>query len=123
MMPEYWTTEAASGWGGDRFFVIAERPGAPREGNRPDDGFEYRGPRGIWVTAWDTERDRQEFIRGYEEERKLPGRTVVNVGRRAAVFLFGVDDEARKALERALQDGALVFARDGKPWDVAAAGP
>lgn len=122
MLPDFWTNEASAGWGGDRFYVIGERPGAPREGNRPDDGHEPKGPRGVWITAWDTKRDRDEFIRGYELERKLSQRHLVRVGERVAVFLYGMDADARTALERTFTEGNLRFTRDGKSWDAADAG-
>ncbi len=115
-LPDYWTNDAATGWGGDRFYLWPDRPGAPREGNLPNDGREPRGARGVWVTLWDSEEDRDEFVRGYERHRKLANRATLKVGTHAAVFLFNVEDEARAVLERSLTPATLKATRDGKPW-------
>ncbi len=104
--PDYYTTEAASGWGGDRFFVLMK--GAPRipilgPGASGGD-MEPENIRGVWVTVWDTPKDREEFVAAYDKNVPMPHRTTVRIGERTAAFLYGFEeDEAEKAAERMKQ--------------------
>lgn len=93
--PTYWTNDAATGWGGDRFFLLAE--GSSRE----DALKTLRNPRGVWITAWDSADDRDEFFDDYKRMRDLPEWAAVKVGARVAIFYSGCKpDEAEKIQAR-----------------------
>jgi hypothetical protein len=68
----------------------------------------------VWITAWDTERDRDEFTAALTKHRGgHPGFTQA-VAARAAAFAFGavrLDEDALRALLAACR-----FVQDDKPW-------
>ncbi len=107
--PAYWTNEAATGWGGDRFFLLSRKPDAAHAEALAE-------PRGVWITAWDSAQDRDEFLQDYEIERELAQRRIVKLSPRVAVFLFGYDDESAATLAKQLEAAGLRFTRGGKPW-------
>jgi hypothetical protein len=109
-LPTYWTNEAATGWGGDRFFLLAQGP------DRAAARKTLRGLKGVWITLWDTRDDRDEFVEDYELERELPARYVFKLGARGAVFLFGFDGAERAGLQRRFQVRPPAFTRNGRPW-------
>ncbi len=111
-LPTYWTNEAATGWGGDRFFLLAE--GKDVESARKN----LKGLKGVWITLWDATDDRDEFVEEYELERELPSRSVFTLGARGAVFLFGFDSSQRRALQRRFERTPPAFTKDGKPWSL-----
>jgi hypothetical protein len=110
-LPNYWTNDAATGWGGDRFFLLAEGHDAAAAGKS------LRGVKGVWVTLWDTPDDRDEFVEEYELERTLPSRSVFRLSDRGAVFLFGFDPVQRADTQRRFERHPPGFTRDGKPWN------
>ncbi|MBI5864063.1 MAG: hypothetical protein HZB38_06080 [Planctomycetes bacterium] len=107
--PTYWTNEAATGWGGDRFYLLAA-------GATPEAAKELRDLRGVWITAWDTKSDRDEFVEDYEARRPNARRSHWKVGDRAAVFAIGFEPEEATVLQSKLNAEALRAAKDGKPW-------
>ncbi len=106
-----WTNTAASGWGGDRFYLLgaagadgssagatqsgfARRPQSdgPRSGGPvgEDDGrHAMRRARGMWITTWDTPTDRDEFVAAYTPVAEARGAVAVIVGERSAVYVYG----------------------------------
>ena len=98
----FWTNTEARGWGGDRFFLLA--PGANAATARLEDA------RGVWVTAWDSKKDRDEFVEGLAR-RSMPGRTVANVGDLGLLVCFGL--QATRATELAEQVLARAKAQRG----------
>lgn len=112
-VPSYWTNDAAAGWGGDRFFLLAEGADAAAALK------EMKNRRGVWVTMWDTKSDREEFIEDFKEYRPDPGRRLIRVGARVAVFAFGFSAEAAAAFEKSLAAADLDFKNSGKDWRTA----
>jgi len=108
--PTYWTNDAARGWGGDRFYLLAQ--GESREAA----ARELTAPRGMWVTAWDTPEDREEFVEDYEIERDIPGRRVIRVGKRVAVYLFGYDEAQAAPVSEWLTGSPLEFNQGAQRW-------
>jgi hypothetical protein len=100
-----WTNAAAAGWGGDRFFLLAPTgwpatPGAVQ---------------GVWVTAWDTASDRDEFVTAIRASGTIPRASVAAAGSRAAVVFIGLDDSERIRLDETM-GAALRFTQAGRPW-------
>ena len=103
----YWTNRYSRGWGGDHLFLVA---------GRSEDGSEDLDGAGVvWITAWDTEEDREQFAGAVVKHRsETPGLTVVESGR-VAVFGMGALRDADPAeLRRILE--SCVFTSDGEPW-------
>ena len=109
-IPGYWTNAAATGWGGDRFFLLTTATGPEPITEQPENLY------GAWFTMWDTPKDRDEFVAGYETHRILPSRTVLKLGTLGAVYLFGFEDTQAEALEKRLQAAPPKCTCDGKPW-------
>ncbi len=107
---EAWTNAAASGWGGDRFYLLAsgETADAARTG--------LTNVKGVWVTAWDTPKDRDEFLAALPHGSAAPGAVADTVGDRVAVLYFGVDDAERVRLTARLRESPLPMTNDGKRW-------
>ncbi len=110
-LPTYWTNEAASGWGGDRFFLLSDKAvdaDAPVAGKLA----------GLWITAWDRETDREEFEEDYAFERdELPlTRRAYPLGPRVVVYTFGLDADAGDRLAARLRQVPGLFTRDGQTW-------
>ena len=108
--PKYWTNDAATGWGGDRFFLLAagmDEKTAARE---------IRDPRGVWVTAWDTAEDRDEFLEDYAIHRKDAKRGVWKLSDRFALFTYGMSDEQSARVKSTLTTDKLAPKKDAKPW-------
>ena len=93
LKPSYYITEAGSGWGGDRFFLLTKGlVRVPKAGSPEKPSTE--NVKGAWVTVWDTPKDREEFVAAYS--KNMPqGTGVVLVGTRTAVFLCGMAAEER----------------------------
>lgn len=105
VLPQQWTNAAATGWGGDRFYLLSRRT------------VDGAGPfMGLWITAWDTPEDREEFVAAMEWNSPDPSRTLMRLGDRAAVWFYGFDDAARQALEQKLTEAQNLFTCDGQPW-------
>jgi len=104
---DYWTNKAARGWGGDRLLVLGKGTVAA--------GKPVEEPGVVWITAWDTETDRTEFVEAVRKQRgETPGCDVAEHGK-AAVFTFG---SARKLSAEDLQAvlAACRFEQDGAAW-------
>jgi len=108
--PSYWTNDAATGWGGDRFFLLAEGKDAAAAKR------DLKGLRGVWLTTWDTPTDRDEFVEDYASERGDPKRSLIKLSKRGAVYLFGFSERERNELTKQLAAAAPRFTKDGKPW-------
>ena len=111
-LPSFWTNEAATGWGGDRFYLLAKGPDQKKA------GADLRGLRGVWITLWDTHNDRDEFLEDYEYQRKIASRTAFKLGRRGAIFLFGFDADECEALKKRIEADPPRFTRAGKSWSL-----
>lgn len=108
--PQYWTNVAASGWGGDRFYLLATGKDEKSAAKDP------REPRGVWLTAWDSAEDRDEFLDDYAVHRKDAKRGVWKVGDRLAVFTYGFADSELGRLRSALAADKIAARKDEKPW-------
>jgi hypothetical protein len=105
-----WTNAAASGWGGDRFYLLAS--GDTVEAAR--DGL--KDPKGVWVTAWDTAKDRDEFLASLPQGSLASGAVAEAAGPSVAIVYFGVDPAERTALTARLREKPLPMTQAGKPW-------
>jgi hypothetical protein len=103
-----WTNAGASGWGGDRFFLLAPT-GWPGGSTAPG------GVQGVWVTAWDTPPDRDEFVAAIRASGTIPRASVTTAGSRAAVVFIGFDEGERARLGETT-GAALRFTQAGRPW-------
>ena len=105
-----WTNAAAAGWGGDRFYLLAsgETPDGARTG--------LNNVKGVWVTAWDTPADRDEFVAAAPKGSLASGAIVEAVGDSIAVVYFGIDDRERATLAARLHQAPLPMTKAGKPW-------
>lgn len=104
---DYWTNKAAKGWGGDRMFLLGKAA--------VTSGTAVADPGIVWVTAWDTEEDRQEFTAAVQKHRgEEPGFALVERGK-VAVFAFGSAKQLGEAGLAAVL-AAATFTQDGKPW-------
>jgi hypothetical protein len=105
--PETWTNAAAAGWGGDRLFLVGSAGGTA--------GAPVADPGVVWITAWDTERDRDEFVVALTKHRDEHPAFTHAEGARAAAFAFGsaraLDADALEALLAACR-----FTQDGAAW-------
>ncbi|MBM4018839.1 MAG: hypothetical protein FJ288_11005 [Planctomycetes bacterium] len=108
-MSAYWTNPAAAGWGGDRFFLLAAGSSAEEAGKS------LRDPRAAWLTFWDTEKDRDEFLAACEQA-PAPGRAAVKVGSLGAAFFYGFADAERQAVTAKLEKSPPRMTRAAKPW-------
>lgn len=103
--PDYWTTDGARGWGGDRFYLL--------DGGDP----KAENGRAVWITFWDTPTDRDEFMEDYASHRKDTERKAIRFGKRGVVFTFGFTAEQVSDVEKRLKAGQLRLAKGGKDWD------
>jgi hypothetical protein len=109
-LPTYWTNDAATGWGGDRFYLLAEGK------DKSTAAKELKGLKGVWITAWDTPDDREEFVDDYETERKLPSRRGFKLSPQVQVFTFGFQPKELAALEARFRADPPDMKTDGKWW-------
>ncbi|HSK08820.1 MAG TPA: hypothetical protein VK911_04545, partial [Vicinamibacterales bacterium] len=100
-----WTNGAAAGWDGDRFFLLASGADAAEAART------LNGVRGVWLTTWDSGKDRDEFQAALAEAAVPAGTTVVPLGATEAVVFFGVADAEREALVRELPKEGAGFVR------------
>ena len=104
-----WTNIGAAGWGGDRFYLLASR----------SDWEELRGTeglQGVWMTAWDTPKDRDEFLAALDKGSPAPNSAAVPIGRQLAVVFIAVDQAERESLVRRLNLLPLPMTRGGQAW-------
>jgi hypothetical protein len=104
-----WTNAGATGWGGDRFYLMANRSG-------PEALRTMKGLQGVWVTAWDSPRDRDKFLAALERGSPPPNSTSAAVGRQVAVVFMAIDEAERASLLRRLGLLPLPMTRGGRPW-------
>jgi len=109
-MADVWTNAAATGWGGDRFYLLASGPSAAAAGQALTD------LRGVWFTLWDTPQDRDEFVAAYEQQPDAGRRTIVPLGNLGAAALFGFDETEEKTVADGLKKAPPPATRGGKPW-------
>ena len=105
----YWTNPAAAGWGGDRFYLLAAGPSADEARKTLKD------PRAVWLTFWDTEKDRDEFLQAYEA-LPVAGRAAARIGSLGAAFFYGFTEAERQAIQTKLEKAPPRMTRDAKPW-------
>jgi hypothetical protein len=108
-MADAWTNTAAKGWGGDRFFLLASGPSAEAAGKSLKD------LQGVWITLWDTPKDRDEFADAFDANAASAHATF-RLGNMAAVVFFGFDEAERKALEAGFEKSPPPMTQSGKPW-------
>ena len=93
---ESWTTQAAAGWGGDRFYLLAS-------GSTPADAARtMTNLKGVWVTLWDTRADREEFMAALAAVPTPPFTATEPTGDTAAVVFIRFDEDERAALMKRL---------------------
>lgn len=109
-IPSFWTNDGASGWGGDRFFLLS--PSADESKGA------LEGLKGVWITLWDTPSDRDEFISDYATERPDTARVARKWGGRGAVFFYGFDEHAADKRMADLAPVAASLTKAGKPWSI-----
>jgi len=105
-----WTNPGAEGWGGDRFYLLAA--GTSQE----DAARSLKGLQGVWVTAWDSLKERDEFLAALEKGSPPPGAVAAPVEGRVAVVFIGIDPAERRALTGRLNTAPLLMTKDGRPW-------
>jgi len=105
---EAWTTPAASGWIGDRFYLMAQAD--PKDKTKNLDKA-----KGCWLTFWDAEASRDAFLKAYGPNAPAPG-VAAKFGNLGVVYFFGFDEADRKALEKKLESAPPPMLRGGKPW-------
>ncbi len=107
--PAAWTNPGAAGWGGDRFYVLADQSG-------PEVLKTTKLLQGVWLTAWDTTKDRDEFLAALEKGSPAPNSVAVPVGRQLAVVYIAIPQEERESLTRRLQLLPVPMTRGGRPF-------
>ncbi len=111
MSPGEWTNAAASGWGGDRFYLVAAG------GTRAEAESGLRQLQGVWVTAWDEGRDRAEFLTAIERGSIPRGAFAAPSGDRVAIVFIGFEPAERDDLLRRLEKTPLTMTRSGTRWE------
>jgi hypothetical protein len=111
-LPPFWVNEAATGWGGDRFYLLA-----PGKSDSMAEKETAKGNTGgsVWITLWDTEKDRDEFVKAYEAVA-MPNRVTYKWGSQGAVFFYDLKPGLQKLVEQALEKSPPHMTKDGKPW-------
>jgi hypothetical protein len=104
-----WTNAAATGWGGDRFYLLASG------GNARAARAGLKDPKGVWVTAWDTTKDRDEFLDALPKGSVASGAAADPAGDLVAVVYFGIDAGERTRLTARLRDKPLPMGQGGQP--------
>ncbi len=104
-----WTNVGAEGWGGDRFYLLGSR--SDSDALKTTDGLQ-----GVWMTAWDTPKDRDEFLAALDKGSPAPNSVAVAVGRQLAVVFIAVEQPERESLVRRLNLLPLPMTRGGQAW-------
>jgi hypothetical protein len=105
-----WTNTGATGWGGDRFYLLSS--GESADAARAS----LQDLKGVWVTAWDTAKDRDEFLEAIPGGQLARGAAPVAVGNLVALVYFGVDEAERATLTKGFQALPIPMTKSGKPW-------
>jgi hypothetical protein len=108
-LADTWTNPAATGWGGDRFYLLASGTSAGEAGRT------LRNVKGVWVTSWDTPQDRDEFLQALDRGQAAEHVTAP-LGTMGAIVFFAVDEAEQQALLKRLQTSPLPAVRDGRTW-------
>ncbi|HEY3380715.1 MAG TPA: hypothetical protein VGK32_03045 [Vicinamibacterales bacterium] len=93
-----WTNPGAIGWGGDRFYLLAS--GATQE----EAAHRLADLQGVWITVWDSAKEREEFLRAIEKGTPPPRSQTAAVGRTMAVVFIGFEDGERQVLLSRLRE-------------------
>jgi hypothetical protein len=104
-----WTNAGAAGWGGDRFYLLADRQG-------PETLRTTKGLQGVWVTAWDSPKDRDEFLAALEQGSPPPNSVTVPVGRQLAIVFIAIAQAERESLIRRFNLSPPPMTRGGQVW-------
>jgi hypothetical protein len=104
-----WTNAGAAGWGGDRFYLLGGR-------SDPEALETTQGLQGVWVTAWDTPKDRDEFLAALEKGSPAPNSVSVPVGRQLAIVFIAFEQAERESLVRRFNLLPLPMTRGGQAW-------
>ncbi len=104
-----WTNPGAAGWGGDRFYLLADKTG-------PGVLQSTKDLQGVWLTAWDTPKDRDEFLAALEKGSPAPNSVAVPVNRQLAVVFVAISPEERESLTRRIELLPIPMTRGGKVW-------
>jgi hypothetical protein len=104
-----WTNAGAAGWGGDRFYLLGGR-------SDPEALKTTKGLQGVWVTAWDTTRDRDEFLAALDRGAPAPNSVSVPVGSQLAIVFIAIEQAERESLVRRFNLLPLVMTRGGQVW-------
>jgi hypothetical protein len=107
--PAAWTNVGAAGWGGDRFYLLGTR--SESEALKTTEGLQ-----GVWMTAWDTPKDRDEFLAALDKGSPAPDSVAVPIGRQLAAVFISVDQAERESLVRRLNLLPLPMTRGGQTW-------
>ena len=112
--PGTWTNDAATGWDGDRFFLLTRR-GVGAEGENEGGAIAAAAEVGLWITIWDTPADRDEFVEAYEKARPMPSRSSLKVGDLCGVFFYAFGDALAQTVwdrvQRRLADSIPIVAQ------------
>jgi hypothetical protein len=103
-----WTNAGAAGWGGDRFYLLADGQNSALSTTK--------GLQGVWVTAWDSAKDRDEFLAALETGSPAPNSVAVPVGPRVAIVFIGIEQAERESLVRRYELMPLPMTRGGLVW-------
>ncbi len=104
-----WTNPGASGWGGDRFYLLADQSG-------PDALKTTKGLQGVWVTTWDTPKDRDKFLAALGAGSSPPNSVAVPVGSQSAIVFIAMAEAERASLLRRFGLIPSAMRRDGRDW-------
>jgi hypothetical protein len=77
---------------------------------------DLRDVTGVWVTMWDTETDRNEFLDALDQGPMPAARTVLRLGQLGAVILLGFGETEVQALAGRLERSPLPMTKGGQPW-------
>jgi hypothetical protein len=104
-----WTNAGAMGWGGDRFYLLADRSGF-------DVLKTTKGLHGVWVTTWDTPKDRDKFLLALDNGNPPPNSVAVPVGSQSAIVFIAMAESERASLVRRFGLLARTMTRGGRSW-------
>jgi hypothetical protein len=104
-----WTNVGAEGWGGDRFYLLGSRSDS-------DALKTTAGLQGVWMTAWDTPKDRDEFLAALEKGSPAPNSVAVSIGRQLAVVFIAIEQAERESLIRRFNLLPVPMTRGGQAW-------
>ena len=104
-----WTSPAARGWGGDRFFLLASGSTAA------DAARALKDLKGVWITTWDTPADRDEFTASLATSSMPRATATAPMGDVGAIVFVGFEASERAALVERRGNRSLVAGRTERP--------